>query len=317
MDEKEFANILVEELVEKLPVDSRHFLSENGIDPDNLDDADEIWKTFVRYNVDGGGIKSSIVYNYWNKLDDSSLLLNREKLINEVFKLKDLPCYENFSTECPVTFKAGSFVNRDKCHAYHENCPFISITTDMMWHRAHYKISKIILENAKRLLIKNEDGSKNGNLNDVVSGIFLKYENDPQQSQRATKELLKLFNDIKGYGNPPKVIVWMFSELSSPVHNLNHWEMLDYHQFNPVDTHVARLMARYGFLEKNEINSVKINELYSEEPRKLDFALYRFGAEMEQNICGKEPKCDLCKEKFPKIFNSCPYLSKSVDGVSK
>ena len=105
----------------------------------------------------------------------------------------------------------------------------------------------------------------------------------------------------------------MLSEISSPVHNLNHWEMLDYHQFNPVDTHVGRLMERFEFLEKNEINSEKINqkinELYSEEPRKLDFALYRFGAEMEQNICGKEPKCDLCQKKFPKIFDNCPnYL---------
>lgn len=90
MDEKEFANILVNELVDNIPVNSRKFLSKNGLNPDNLDDADEIWMTFVRFNVDVGGMKSSTVMKYWNMLDASSLLLNREKLINEVFKLKSL-----------------------------------------------------------------------------------------------------------------------------------------------------------------------------------------------------------------------------------
>lgn len=314
MDEKKFATVLVNELVDNNPVDSRQFLSLNGINPDNLDDADEIWKTFVRFNVDGGGMKSSTVFKYWNKLDASSILLNREKLIKEVFKLKDLKCYENFSTECPVTFKSGSLFNSEMCYGHCDECPFVYLTKDLSWHRKHYTIAKILMETSKKLLIKNEDGSKNGNLNDLVSGIFIKYENDSDQPKKATKELMKLFNDIKGYGNPPKAIVWMLSELSSPVHNLNHWEMLDYHQFNPVDTHVGRLMERFEFLEKNEINSKKINqkinELYSEEPRKLDFALYRFGAEMEQNICGKEPKCDECQEKFPKIFDNCPYYLK-------
>jgi|GEM_PF-1951173 len=314
MDEKGFANILVEELVDKIPVDSRHFLSENGIDPDNLDDADEIWKTFVRYNVDGGGIKSNIVYNYWIKLPESSILLNRTELINEVSKLKDLKCYENFSTECPVTYKAGSLINSDNCYGNCDDCPFASLTKELKWHKAHYRIAKILLETSKRLLIEKEDGSKRGNLNDIVSGLFSKYDGHPDQSKLATEELLNLFKGIKGYGTPPKVIVWMFSEMSSPVHNLNHWEMLDYHQFNPVDTHVGRLMERFGFLEKNELNYQKIenklNDLYPEEPRKLDFALYRLGAEMEQNICGKEPKCDLCHETFPKIFEGCPYKVK-------
>ncbi|MDZ4171105.1 MAG: hypothetical protein U1C19_02980, partial [Methanobacteriaceae archaeon] len=84
MDEKEFAAVLVNELVDNIPVDSRLFLSENGLNPDNLDDADEIWKTFVRYNVDGGGIKAIIVYKYWVSLPESSLLFNRKELISEV-----------------------------------------------------------------------------------------------------------------------------------------------------------------------------------------------------------------------------------------
>lgn len=314
MGEKAFARVLVDELVDKIPVDSRHFLSENDIDPDNLDDADEIWKTFVRYNVDGGGIKSNIVYKHWIKLPDSSILLNRTKLINEVSELKDLKCYENFSAECPVTYKAGSLINSDSCYGNCDDCPFVSLTNELSWHRAHYRIAKILLETSKRLLIENEYGSENGNLNDVVSGLFSKYEGYPDQSQMATEDLLNLFKDIKGYGTPPKVIVWMLSEMSSPVHNLNHWEMLDYHQFNPVDTHVGRLMERFGFLEKNELNYQKIdnklNDLYPDEPRKLDFALYRLGAEMEQNICGKEPKCGLCRETFPKIFEQCPYMLK-------
>ncbi|PKL66728.1 MAG: hypothetical protein CVV28_10030 [Methanobacteriales archaeon HGW-Methanobacteriales-1] len=311
MDEKEFAAVLVNELVDNIPVDSRLFLSENGLDPDNLDDADEIWKIFVRYNVDGGGIKSSIVYKYWISLPESSMLFNRKELISEVSKLKDLRCYKNFTTECPVTFKAGSFIDSEKCLG-NGDCPFMTLTKELKWHKAHYRMAKILLETSKRLLIENEDGSKNGNLNDVVSGFFLKYKDCDHKSELTTAELLTLFEDIKGYGNPPKVITWMLSEMSSPVHNLNHWEMLDYHQLNPVDTHVNRLMERFGFLEKNEINSaninLKLNELYPDEPRKFDFALYRLGAEMEQNICGKEPKCDLCKEKFPKIFNNCPFL---------
>jgi hypothetical protein len=309
MDEKEFAAVLVNELVDNIPVDSRLFLSENGLNPDNLDDADEIWKTFVRYNIDGGGIKSSIVYKYWISLPESFLLFNRKELISEVSKLKDLECYKNFSTECPVTFKAGSFINPEKCHG-NGDCPFMTLTKELKWHKAHYRMAKILLVTSKRLLIENEDGSKNGNLNDIVSGLFLKYADNPNQSELATKELITLFEDIKGYGNPPKVIVWMLSEMSSPIHNLNHWKMLDYHQLNPVDTHVNRLMERFGFLEKKDMNSsnidLKLNELYPEEPRKLDFALYRLGAEMEQNICGKEPKCELCQEKFPEIFNNCP-----------
>ena len=194
MNEKEFATVLVNELVDNNPVDSRHFLSENGINPDNLDDADEIWKTFVRYNVDGGGIKSDIVYKYWNSLADSSLLFNRKKLIYEVSKLKDLKCYKNFSTECPVTFRSGSFIYSEMCYGHCDECPFVYLTKDLSWHRKHYTIAKILMQTSKKLLIKNEDGFKNGNLNDIVSGIFIKYENDSNQSEKATEELMKLFN---------------------------------------------------------------------------------------------------------------------------
>lgn len=44
MNSEEFAEILVEELVNKDPPDSNKFIRGSGIDPNNLDDADEIWK---------------------------------------------------------------------------------------------------------------------------------------------------------------------------------------------------------------------------------------------------------------------------------
>lgn len=92
----------------------------------------------------------------------------------------------------------------------------------------------------------------------------------------ATSELLDIFRNIKGYGNPPKVITWFFSEFSSPVHQINHWPELDYKKFNPVDTHVGRLMVRFGFIDEdnasNENIDKRLNELYPEEPRKLDFS---------------------------------------------
>lgn len=53
MSEKEFAKVLVQELVEKAPArtDLRKFHLRNGIDPYNLNDPDEIWKVFVRITL--------------------------------------------------------------------------------------------------------------------------------------------------------------------------------------------------------------------------------------------------------------------------
>lgn len=67
------------------------------------------------------------------------------------------------------------------------------------------------------------------------------------------------------------------------------------------------------FLEENETSNENIDnkllELYPEESRKLDHALYRLGAELEENICGKTPDCEKCKQKFPKLNKNCPYLN--------
>lgn len=107
MDSKEFASLLVHELVDKSIPDSRCFLSENGIDFSNLDNNDEIWKAFVRYNIDAGGIKSSIVGKYWNLLPESALIKQRKQLLDKIQPLKNLECYKNFTHNCPVKYKAG------------------------------------------------------------------------------------------------------------------------------------------------------------------------------------------------------------------
>jgi len=70
MDSKEFAKILVEEVVDSNPPNSVLFLEENGINTSNLNNADEIWKVFVRYNIDAYGVKSGIVWKYWNQLPE-------------------------------------------------------------------------------------------------------------------------------------------------------------------------------------------------------------------------------------------------------
>ncbi|MEN6551323.1 MAG: hypothetical protein ABFC34_00390 [Methanobacterium sp.] len=58
MNKKDFSRLLIEELVDSNPPDSRGFISENGFDVSKLNDADEIWKAFVRYNIDAYGMKS-------------------------------------------------------------------------------------------------------------------------------------------------------------------------------------------------------------------------------------------------------------------
>lgn len=315
MNSKDFARVLVEEVVDSNPPDSRGFISENGIDVSNLDDADEIWKAFVRYNIDAYGMKSGTVWKYWNELPDEALIKQREKLLDKIKYLKGLPCYNNFTTNCPVTYKkTENFVDAEKC--YHKDffmeCPVVNLIQELNWHRAHYKIAKILAENVKRLLIEDDNGAKNGNLNDVVNRLinkYPKYPDDEKGKVSATEKLISKFDEIKGYGNPPKVITWFFSELSSPVHQVEHWPNLDYMHLSPVDTHVQRLMVRFKFINSKEVSNKniekKLSELYPEEPRKLDFGLYRLGGELEEGICGIKPKCELCQEKHPKLYKNC------------
>lgn len=308
MNSEEFAEILVEELVNKDPPDSNKFIRGSGIDPNNLDDADEIWKFFVRCNVDSLGIKSKIVADHWEKVPEDSYLKQRQKLLDSIKPLKGMKCHENFSYNCPMTFKGGSFDNREMCckSEIYDVCPVVKITEELKWHKAHYRIAKIIVETAKRLLIENEDGRKNGNLNDVVNGIIKKHnDREDKWKRKATEELLEQFKGIKWYGNPPKAVVWFFRELSSPFHQVYHWKSLDLWQFIPVDTHVQRLANRFGFLPGYTDIKDALDEIYPEEPGKLDFALYRLGGEAEKNICGKEPNCKSCKEELFKVYSKC------------
>jgi len=316
-----FARILINELVEKdkSKGDVRISHKRNGIDSSNLNDADEIWKLFVRYNLDSGGMKSKTVEDNWNTIPNHSILKQRKELVQDILALKQkfisgpLDCYSNLSENCPMTFSNGSGFKNVTCLDVKviDICPVVEITKEIGWHRMHYKIAKIVVECARRLLIEDNIGKQNGNLNDVVFSIFndYKYGGDDWKT-RATKELILRFDNIKGYGRPPKVIIWMLSELSSPVHQVNHWPDVDLSQLTPVDTHVQRLMVRFGFLPSNlasaENINRRLNELYPEEPRNLDFALYRLGGELEESICRKDPDCKTCGERFPNIYKECP-----------
>ncbi|NIN01787.1 MAG: DUF2400 family protein [candidate division Zixibacteria bacterium] len=314
MRSQAFAGILVEELVDSDPSkgDAREFHRRNGIDPTNLKHADEIWRVFVRYNLETGGMKSRVVTENWNKLPDASMLKNRMRLLGRIVRLKHSRCYANFTLNCPVTYsKVGGF-NLSRCTApgMEEGCPFVEITKEIQWHRQHYKIAKIIVECAKRLLIEDMDGQHDGNLNDVVAATFDKYRGtELSWRAKATEEYMSRFEDIKGYGNPPKVILWMLSDLSSPVHQLEHWPDVDLSQLTPVDTHVGRLVVRFGFLPRDQVSNRNIRatlrQLYPKEPRKLDFALYRLGAESEENICRTEPHCKSCRERIPRVYTAC------------
>ncbi len=231
--------------------------------------------------------------------------------------LKNSECYNNVTKCCPVKYTGGNFVNADECHNpdFFDECPVVNLIKELHWHRAHYKIAKILVENTKRLLIEDSFGKKERNLNDVVNGILDKYSDDKCGKAKATEELLSKFKDMMGYGTPPKVVTWFLSEMSSPVHQVKHWPELDYTQLNPVDTHVKRLVVRFEFVNDNDVSNEniddKLNELYPEEPRKLDFALYRLGGEAEDNICGKIPKCELCKQKYQKVYENCYAQEKS------
>lgn len=316
MDDKDFANLLVEKLVaspEKADkADARQFHKRNRIDTLRLSDADEIWKLFVRYNLETGGIRSGIVENHWNKIPDGSILKNRNRLLEDMGRLELQKCYGNFTVSCQMTYKKSERLNKHGCMI--DKCPVIELTQDLSWHRSHYKVAKIIAECAKRLLIENPN-TKNGNLNEIIRSIFDKHKgkSDDWRSS-ATQEFIALFENIKGYGDPPKVVIWMLSDLSSPVHQVNHWPDIDLGQLTPIDIHVKRLVMRFGWVAKptNEDIRRKLAELYPVEPRKLDFALYRLGAESEENICGDDPKCGKCREQFPEIYENCPSGEKIV-----
>lgn len=310
MDSKEFAEILVEELVDNDPPDSKRWMRASGINPDNLDDADEIWKLFVRFNLESLGMKAQIVWNHYETIPDDSYLKQRQKLLDSIKPLEGLKCYENFSHECSMIFKGGSFYNKEMCYnnGNFDECPVVKLTNELKWHKAHYRIAKIIVETAKRLLIENENGKKNGNFNDIVNSIAEKYvDTDDRWKQKATKELLEQFNGIKWYGSPSKVVVWFFRELSSPFMQVNHFKNLDLWQFIPIDTHVEDLSNLFGFLSTNRDIRTVLPELYPEEPGKLDFALYKLGGEAEKNICNKNKRdCKSCKGELPKIYENCP-----------
>ena len=114
MNPKQFARILVEEIVDKGENDPASFLKRNGINPGNLQDKDEIWKMFVMYNLYTGNIKDTIVEKYWNIIPANSIVKSRQRLLNKIGALKGKACYGNFSTNCPVTYtKTGGFKNID------------------------------------------------------------------------------------------------------------------------------------------------------------------------------------------------------------
>lgn len=314
MESRDFAKLLVTELVEKeLPKNVRYFHKLNGINSDKLADADEIWKAFARYNLDTKGVKSTLTQDRWIKTPNSSLLKNRLSLLKAINQIKNQAtlCSKNF-TECPVTYtQKQGFTKNCRYPKLFNQCPVAILTRELAWHRAHYSVAKTIVESANKLLLKDEVGRKEANLNHIMQDIFDRRRNSCKSWKTgATEEFLSKFEGIRGYGKPPKVIVWFLSDLCSPVHHINHWPEIDLSQLIPVDTHVRRLSMRFGFVRAGNVSNDQIcdglKRLYPEEPRKLDFALYRLGAEMEENICSKTPNCLLCSSRFPKIYEPCP-----------
>lgn len=316
-----FAALLVEELVHKKPTraDSRRFHRENGLHPNKMDDADEIWRYFVRYNIETLGVKSVVATKYWNLTLPQSILKQRTKLLDSIVRLRNLEeqlglrCCKNYTKSCSMTYRKGEFGFPDPyCLAkrHNQHCPVAQVTQTLTWHRQHYTIAKIIVECASRLLLNDEFGKKEGNLNHIYEGICRKYDSTRNDFRfKITEEFISRFKDIRGYSYPAKVIVWMLSDLSSPVHCVNHWPNIDLSQLVPVDVHVKRLSARFGFVAANEATGKNIMKrlaaIYPDEPRKLDFALYRLGAEGEEFICRETPECGACRKALPLIFNAC------------
>ncbi len=99
-----------------------------------------------------------------------------------------------------------------------------------------------------------------------------------------------------------------------PFMQVNHWPDFDLLTLIPADTHVKRLLHRFAFVE-TENPSVKLikqafNNVYPENPRSLNFAMFLLGGEGEMNICTKSPKCDICRKKINKVYDACPYPDK-------
>jgi len=314
MKVEEFCRILVEEIVDQNNNNPSSFLKKNGIDPLNLNDKDEIWRLFVRYNLNTGNVKDTIVEKHWNKLLENSILKNRKVLLASVRGIKGYDCYENFTSKCPVSYKKNEGFTNVVCSDSMnlDSCPVMKVTEEIKWHRQHYKIAKIIVECAKRLLIEDAFGSIEGDLNSVILGTTSKYKDHPKAKMKITREIISKFDNMRNFGSPPKAIVWMLSDLCSPVHGLSHWPYFDLSQLSPVDTHVKRLMKRFGLLAANENIAEKLQELYPEEPRKLNLALYKLGAEAELKICRKTPDCGKCKTNLPRIYDACPSEEKKL-----
>ena len=245
MNPKQFARILVEEIIDKGENDPSPFLKRNGINPRNLQDKDEIWKMFVMYNLYTGNIKDATVEKYWNMIPAGSIVKSRQKLLDKIASLKGKPCYTNFSTNCPMTFtKTGGYKNiHCNDHSSLRTCPVVNIVEELTWHRQHYKTAKVITECAKRLLIENKHGNISGNLNEIVNNLVKKHESSGNDYKaRITEEFLSYFCNIRNYSECPKAIVWLLADLSSPVHRLDHWPYFDLSECTPVDTHVQRLV---------------------------------------------------------------------------
>jgi len=138
----------------------------------------------------------------------NSLIKQKELLLDNIKPLNDLECYKNFTYMCPVEYKHKNFVHMENCYNKDNfsRCPVVNLIEELKWHRAHYRIAKIIVECAKRLLVEDMNGKKDGNLNNVINGIFEQYKGKDRWKKLSTKEIFSKFDNIKGYGKPPKVI---------------------------------------------------------------------------------------------------------------
>jgi hypothetical protein len=316
MPESKFAKILVEEIINnRFDVKKIHRLWQSlGLDQLNLDDEDEIWKWYVDSTLRWGGVKDELVNDNWPKI---SILFNRKTLLDSITQISNLNCYSNFTRNCPIKYKQGKFFNKKDCYRNDnfEDCLMPNITKELSWHRQHYRTSKIFLESAKRLFILNIAGRTNGNLNDVVFAIFEKHKHSGASWKTdATEEFFQIFKEMKHYPLKPKSLLMFISNMSMPFMQVNHWPDFDLLTLIPVDTHVKRLSHRFEFVETENpsTNQIKqaFNNVYPQNPRSLNFAMFLLGAEDEMNICTKSPKCDICRKKISKVYDACPYPDK-------
>jgi len=313
MNRREFAQLLVDTLVNKDPlnVDAGRFHRENGINPNRLDDATEIFKVFMRYNLETGGVRNSLVVDRWNKVKDSSIIKRVDIMVDSIRSIRKCAAYFNLSTNCPVSYAKNTGFTDNVCmyRNLFKECPVVLITNEITWHRKHIRLAKAIAESIKRLLIESIFSIQDNNINTVYSTIVDRHSNNLNSKSTITDELLSQFHGIKELGVGAKSIIWMLSDLSSPTHQLNHWPMIDQNKLIPVDTHVQRLTKRFGFVPSRADNTTiqqAILSLYPEEPRKMDIALFRLGGDSEEAMCKKVPNCSGCFKSFPQIHLNCP-----------